>query len=303
MKRTVAFALLFAATTAVAQVPVTRVADDAKVLDRVAEAARKDLPRDLLRRIADEDVELLRGRRGDGTYQYAGYERLEAGRITDSFSVEPRNGDELKRLEIRGANVYRVTISLPSRRMLVTKNRRIWIDRVDIEYIPQGGSVSKTQTLKVGAWFEAGSTRNVELDDIARQATVRVYARGDKAAGYGNIGISLIQARIFDHPDSPYADAVASLKAVQRALDHDDTASIRSMAARVSQSLRGASVADLQPVPRVVDVIAPRADVAPSPDVTLELQDIEDLLTGTDGEKRQGLDRLHQLLRRLRAPK
>ncbi len=31
-----------------------------------------------------------------------------------------------------------------------------------------------------------------------------------------------------------------------------------------------------------------------------ELQTIEDLLTGSDAEKREGLDRLHQLIRRLR---
>jgi hypothetical protein len=37
-----------------------------------------------------------------------------------------------------------------------------------------------------------------------------------------------------------------------------------------------------------------------APDVYAELQSIEDLMTGSDAEKRQGLDRLHQLLRRLR---
>jgi hypothetical protein len=45
-----------------------------------------------------------------------------------------------------------------------------------------------------------------------------------------------------------------------------------------------------------MDVTAPKAD----DQLYGELQSIEDLLTGTDAEKRQGLDRLHQLLRRLR---
>jgi hypothetical protein len=31
-----------------------------------------------------------------------------------------------------------------------------------------------------------------------------------------------------------------------------------------------------------------------------DLQTVEDLLTGTEAEKREGLDRLHQLVRRLR---
>jgi len=34
--------------------------------------------------------------------------------------------------------------------------------------------------------------------------------------------------------------------------------------------------------------------------VTAELQAIEDLLTGSEAEKRQGMDRLHQLIRKNR---
>jgi hypothetical protein len=302
--KSLAFAALVVATAAFAQTPATRVADDAKVIDRVAQASKKDLPRDLLRRIVDEDVDLLRGKKSDGTYQYAGYERLEASRISDSFSIEPKGGeDDLRRIELRGDQTYRLVIGLPSRRMLVTKNRRLWVDRADIEYIPQGGSTTKVQSVKIGAWLEPGTSRNVDFDEIARQATVRVFARADKKDGYSNVVLTLIQARIFDHPDSPFADAVASLKAIQRALDHSDIASIRSMSSRVMRGL-GAVEA---PAVRTIDVIAPRAETttaaAPSADVLRELQEIEDLLTGNEAERRQGADRLHQLLRRLRTAK
>jgi hypothetical protein len=297
------FAALLIATTAFAQSPASRVADDAKVIDRVAQASKKDLPRDLLRRIVDEDVDLLRGKRPDGTFQYAGYERLEASRVTDSFSVEPKGEDYLARLELRAENAYRATISLPARRMLVTKNKRIWIDRVEIDSIAQGASTSKVQTVKIGEWMAAGASRNIDFDEIARQATVRVFARADKKEGYGNVLVTLVQARIFDNKDSPYADPVASLKAIQKALDHSDVASIRSMASRVMQGL-GAVEA---PAVRTIDVIAPRTEAAttsaPSAEVVRELQEIEDLLTGSETERRQGADRLHQLLRRLRTPK
>ena len=47
-----------------------------------------------------------------------------------------------------------------------------------------------------------------------------------------------------------------------------------------------------------VERIAARFQV--DSDTLAELQAIEDLLTGTEVERRQGLDRLHQLLRRLR---
>ena len=120
-----------------AEVPVARVADDAKAVDRVAAASKRDLPRDLLRRIVDDDIEALRGRRSDGTYEYAGFERFDSGRTTQSFSVQPKD----EKLEIRGSFVYKLQIESPSRRMLVTKNRRVYLDHVEIDAIPvQGGA-------------------------------------------------------------------------------------------------------------------------------------------------------------------
>jgi hypothetical protein len=271
-----------------AEVPVARVADDAKAVDRVAAASKHDLPRDLLRRIVNDDIEALRGRRADGSYEYAGFERFDSGRTTQSFSVQPKD----EKLEIRGSFVYRLQIESPSRRMLVTKNRRVYLDHVEIDAIPVQGGAQKTQSVKLDTWLEAGQSKSVDFDEIAKQATVRAFVRGDKEAGYANVALSLIQARIFDSPDSPYADAVASAKAILRALDHDDVPSIRAMATRMAN--------DLQPSSPPANVAA--REPAATPDFYNELQAIEDLLTGTEAERRQGIDRLHQLLRKLRQP-
>lgn len=298
--------LIIASTVALAQpAPVGRIAEDARVVDRVAELSKRDLPRDLLKRMLDQDIDLLRGKRNDGSYQYASWERLEAGRVSDSFSIQPSAEDKLTKAEIRGDFVYRVVLDMPSRRMIVTKNRPIWIDRVEIDYIPQASAVTKTQVAKIGAWLAPGELKPVDIDDVARQATVRVFARTDAKTGYGNLNVTLIQAKIFDNPDSPYADAVASAKAIQRGLDHDDISSIRAMAQRMANDLQ-----PQVPTAHAVDVTAPRVEVAPVPqpaqtavsaDIYNEIQAIEDLLTGSDAERRQGLDRLHQLLRRLRS--
>lgn len=295
--------LLAAAATALAQSPAGRVADDAKVIDRVAEASRKDLPRDLLKRIVNEDIELLRVKRPDGMYQYAGYDKMEAGRTSDSYSVDPDKKEAV--LEIRGAFVYRIIIASPSRRMLVTRNKHVFVDRAEIEYIPLNDPGKKTQTSKLGAWIEPGTSKTIEINEIARQATVRLYVHAEQS--YGNLDVTLIQAKIFDDPTSPYADAVSSAKAILAAVDRNDIASIRSMAQRIAGSLQpsAASVAavpsQVPPIPPkptagTVDVTAPRAD----DQLYQELQAIEDLLTGSEAERRQGADRLHQLLRRLR---
>src|SRR6185436_8935001 len=78
--------LLF--TSSVSAQQISKVADDGLVIDRVAEASKRDLPRDLLKRIVNEDIDILRGKRQDGSYQYATYERFEAGRNTQSFSIQ-----------------------------------------------------------------------------------------------------------------------------------------------------------------------------------------------------------------------
>jgi hypothetical protein len=293
--KSIAVAIVLSATAAVAQVPVAQVATDARVLDRVAELSKHDLPRDLLRRIVNEDIELLRGRRGDGTYQYATHERLESGRSSESFSVDPLPEDKLAKVEVQGAFVYRLVIGTPSRRMVVTKNRPVWVDRVEIESIPEKGTSAKSQVVPVRAWLEPGGSRTIDFDTVGRQTTVRVFARSDKAKGYGNIVLTLIEAKVFDLPDSPYADALASEKAILKAIDAGDIGSIRAMAQRIAGSLQGASQS-VAATPGRIDVVAPAA----GGDLYPELQAIEDLLTGTEAERREGLDRLHQLIRQAR---
>ncbi|HJT17782.1 MAG TPA: hypothetical protein VJ853_10355 [Thermoanaerobaculia bacterium] len=282
------------AILAAVDIPVAKVADDAKAIDRVAQASKRDLPTDLLRRIVNEDIEQLRGHRADGTYEYAGFDRFESGRTSKSFSVDSSDHT----LEVHGSFVYRLQIDSPSRRMLVTRNRKVYLDHVDIDYIPvTPGAARKTQTVKIEEWIDAGQQRSVDFEAIAKEATVRLFAHSDKATGYGNLDLSLIEARVIDNADSPYADAVASAKAIQRALDHNDISSIRAMAQRM--------YSDLQPGvgPAAAGEVTVRpAEAGPHTDMDLlnELQAIEDLLTGSEAERRQGMDRLHQLVRKLR---
>ena len=291
--------IALAAILAAVEIPVAKVADDAKVIDRVAQASRKDLPRDLLKRIVNEDIESLRGHHPDGTYEYASFERFEAGRQTQSFSMQVTD----TKLEMHGSLIYKVQIDSPSRRMLVTKNRRIYLDRAEIDYIAiDKGATRKIQTVKLDSWLEPGQSKSIDFEAIATEATVRLFGHADEKQGYANLDMALVEARVIDNADSPYADAVASAKAILRGLDHDDISSIRAMAKRMNTDL----VAQLpsSQVPAQVAVVpgnpATGQPATANPDMLNELQAIEDLLTGNDSEKRQGMDRLHQLVRKLR---
>ena len=302
------FLLVMIAASMQAQTnPAQRVADDAMVVDRVAEASKRDLPRDLLKRIVNDDIDLLRGKRTDGSYEYAAWERFEAGRISNSFSVQP-SAEKMATLEIKGAWIYRVIVEIPSRRLLVRKNRPIWIERVDVDFVADGTTQSQIKSFEVKAWLQPDEVRPFDLPAIARQATVKVIATADPKGGYGNVDVALVQAKIIDKADSPYAEAVTSAKAMLRALDNGEIPSLRAMAQRLRSSLGGGtpatagSIASGRPSTAEVAVVAPKpqADLAGRVEMQAELQLIEDLLTGNDSERREGLDRLHQMIRRLR---
>jgi hypothetical protein len=297
MKRALLILVLAAAVQAQQQQTnvLQRVSEDAIVFDRVAQASKRDLPRDLLKRIVEEDIDLLRGKRADGTYQYATFERFDSGRVNDSFSIQPRGEDKMQTVELKGDWVYRVVLEVPSRKMLVRRNQPVWIERVDLDYVGESGSQNERESIEIKQWLQPGEFRPVDFPDVARRATVRVAARADEKNGYGNLSVSLVKARIVDNADSPYADLVASVKAVQRALDNGDVASIRSMA----QRMRGAG--GLKPTaPQAPAPQAPAPQETTSPEMRNELQMIEDLLTGTEQERRDGMDRLHQLIRKMR---
>ena len=164
---------------------------------------------------------------------------------------------------------------------------------------------TKRETIDIGEPLPPGASRDVEFPEVARQATVRLFARADREEGYGNLDLTLVEARIVDNADSPYADAVATAKAMLRAVDAREVPSIRAMAARLRDNLApyyappaaAAVVETPAPAAQTVEVVAAPEDTR---EMYLELRDIEDLLTGTEEERREGMDRLHQLVRKLR---
>ena len=44
-----------------------------------------------------------------------------------------------------------------------------------------------------------GNAKTIDLGDIGKQATARVYAHAE-AGGYANVTLTFIEARIFDEP-------------------------------------------------------------------------------------------------------
>ncbi|MEO8217510.1 MAG: hypothetical protein ABI718_10560 [Acidobacteriota bacterium] len=295
-------------------VDVTKVRDDARVIKRIAEVAVKDLPRDVMTRIVNEDIDTLRGKRSDSTYRFAHYGREEAGRKSDGFTVSASG--ETTALTLKGEFVYALRIEIPSRRFVVRKNQRTWIDRVELDITPVEGTRTRYDAIPIGQWMDPGTNRMVELPDIARDARITVYAKTEKS-GPASVQLALLEAKVQDDPSSPYARAVENEKLILSNLKKGDQSNLTTVANLIMQdpALAGTYASSYGTI--TTETIsrpmngpgyaspANRAgstqDVSPQDgEMYGELQAIEDLLTGTDSERRHGLDRLHQLVRRLR---
>jgi len=290
----------------------TMVYEDAKALKRVAQVAGRDLPREVLGKIVKEDIDLLRGKRSDGTFTYAHYEREEASREEGRFAVR-KDDDRKATAQIRAAWAYRLIISVPNRRLVVTKNRRTYIDRVEMDLTTANGE-HQSKTIPVQTWLEPGEERKIDLPDIERDAIAKVFAHVDSGErGAATIELSLLVAKLTDNSDSPYFTAVSTTKQLQRAVERGDADSARRLSDTLTSSLEPSPSYSLSTRNGDMTVSAPRISAPPPPspaapgfesppavEVYLELQSIEDLLTGNEAERRDGLDKLHQLVRKVR---
>lgn len=283
---------------------ISQVADDARAIRRVTEVAgRRDLPRDILRTIVKEDIDILRGKQPDSTYQFAEYGKEDAGRITEDYTVAA--GEKLTPLKVRGDFVYELLVESPARRYLVRKNQRVFVERVEVDLSPIGSSPSRLETIPVDAWLDRGQTRRIGLPEIARAARVTVYARTEKEAGPASLQLSLVKARIIDDPNSPYARAVETAKLLEESLNKEDRSRVITTAGMLGAdpALKAGNSRGSERLEMPVEVPAKRTEqreIIPGDPFYEDLQEIEDLLTGSDEERREGLDRLHQVIRRMR---
>lgn len=281
---------------------IDQVREDAKVILRILEASEKDLPRDLMRKIVEEDIDILRGKQNDGTYLYASYVADEADRSEQGFTV--RAGEQLAQFNVKGEASYAVLLRVPGRRFLVRKNQQVYVDRVDLDITPAAsGFPSRVETVKIGAWIPAGGDRLVTFPQIARSARVTVHARTDKDAGPASLQLILLEPRLSDDPRSPWYRPVENAKVLLREIERRDRPKIESAARLIAGDplLTAPPVAttarrDSWTSPDLGPDILPSA----SDELYLELRRIEELLSGNEFDRRQGMDMLRQMVRRLR---
>lgn len=301
MKKTAISLLFLVAGAAVAQPSNPEIAsmvyEDAKVVRRIADVARRDLPRDLVRRILDEDLDLLRGKISEQQYRYARWERTESDRREERFTIQtPSDREDPSAVAMKDELPYRIRLQVPSRRLLLLSNRRVFFDRVDLTHVPVGESAVRSETIRIDSWLEPGEERFLEMPQIAREATATVWARtdpGEKAA----FDVAFYRASLVDDAASPFATVVRRIKSAGDAVSDRDYRRIRSLADEIMALLEATAT----PGAQAISAIPPTAPTPPvTDDLYFELRHIEDLLGGSEDDRREARERLRRLVMRLR---
>jgi hypothetical protein len=297
-----ALALLIAAQagaqSAVDREIARQVYEDAKLMRRVADVARRDLPRDVLQKILAEDLDLLRGRISEYEYRYAAYARTEADRKEERFTVKTnREKPELDSFELEGKLTYRFRIQAPSRRMLLLSNRHIYVDRVDLTYLPIGREAAVAESIDVKTWLEPGEERIIEVPQIAREAKARIWVSTDPGEG-GSVDLAVYRATLVDNPDSPFATVVRRVAVFEDAVRERDYRKLRNVADEVIALLE--SRVDPGGAPRVAALPPPGGAARTDDDIYFELREIHVRMLGDENSRKDAIERIERLITRLR---
>lgn len=311
--------LLFVPATLFAQMPrdekVEAIAADLRTLARVADVA-KELrdSRQVMLSIVDQDVELLRTKRDDGTYRWASLQREEGGRVVEEKTIDKVQSEkELRNVTVSTLNAYRVVITVPRKRGLVSANNRVWIRNLIVDSTGFDGKPTH-QELPVNVWVNPGDNYGVALPDIGKS----VRATAELGVESGNkeavASVALLEAKLVDDPTSPYYPAVSRLLQIRRVIAANDIqrgvlkTAIDEALLSVPGELEKRAIEQAQAAQSRKDLAVSGTTKGSivvgdaTPDVVKELTEIQRLLNGTLDEQSEARKRLQALATALAPP-
>lgn len=302
--------LLFQVSDAPAPDPkLETLATDLRALARVT-AMAQDLERNrqVLLAIVDDDVKSFREPRDNGTYRWASLQREEASRVKEEKTIDlVQTEAALRNVTVTAPNAYRVDITVPKKRNLISENNRVFVRNVIVESTGFDGKVTRNE-IPVSAWVNPGDTNSVALPDIGKS----VKATAELGVESGNkkavAEVALVQAKLVDDPQSPYFPAVKRLLLIRDAVAESDInrGRVKSSIDEAVLALPGELEKRAQEQKRLLEERAVMKNAIGSgdvsPDVLAALQDVARLLNGNASEQADGRAKLAELIAKVSAP-
>lgn len=204
-------------------VPVTSdeqqamLAVDLKALSRIVGIAKEpESHRDLILALVDDDIEKLREPKGDGTYRYASLQRIEAGRVSEEKGLEKVFTEQsTETISVNAANTYRLVVSVPEKRNLISRNNRVYIRNAVIEWTGFNGKTTRTETA-VNTWIDPNDSYGIAIPEIAKNAQATVEVGVESGSKKAVAQVHLLQAKLVDDPRSPYFPAIQRLQSIRQ---------------------------------------------------------------------------------------
>lgn len=212
-----------AAEVAPADQKIDRVDDDLRAIERIATlASNLNDTRQVMLAIVDADIDDLREPRADGTYRWASLQRLEASRVKEHHTVERVQSEkELREITLTAPNAYRLEVSVPTKRNLVSANNRVYIRNVVVDSTGFDGKMTHHE-IAVDAWVNPGDANGVALPEIGKSVKVTVELGVETGEKVAVADVSLLEAKLVDDPTSPYFPAVSRLQQIRQVLEAKD---------------------------------------------------------------------------------
>ncbi len=319
MRKTIwLFALLIAVCASAQTQPalprdakIDQVDGDFRALSRIA-ALSKDLndDRQVMQAMVDNDLELLREKRPDDTYRWASLQREEAGRVKDQKGIDRVQSEkELREVTISAPNAYRVEVSLPTKRNLVSGNNRVWVRNVIVDSTGADGKTTHHE-IAVNQWVNPGDSTGVALPEIGKSVKATVELGVETGEKHAVADVALLQAKLVDDPSSPYYPAVKRLLQIRDVLNAKgiDRGLLKSTTDEALLSLpgeldkRNAEMAAALERRKQTQATGTVVQGDASPDVIAALQEVTRLLGGTLQDQTDARTKLQALIDKLQPP-
>jgi hypothetical protein len=207
------------ANTVPADTRIELVTSDVRALSRIT-ALAKDLEdtRPLLLAIVDSDLVTLRDQQANDTYRWASLQREEASRVRNERSIERVQTEKvLTEVTVTAPNAYRVEVTLPTKRNLISANNRIYVRNILVDSTGFDGKTTHHE-LAVNAWVNPGDANGVALPEIGHSVKATAELGVETGEKKGVAEVSLVQAKLVDDPASPYFPAVRRLLQIRDAV-------------------------------------------------------------------------------------
>ena len=297
------------------QAKLAGIAVDFKAIERIADLCEHfEACNPVIQKITEQNLEMLREARKDGSYRWASFQRVEARRSEKEIDINRVHSEQdLDVAEVTGKRAYSVVVSVPKKRGVFLANSKVFVRDITAEQTSADGTTTSKE-IPVGVWVNPGDSHTVPLDEISSstRAKIRVgvSAGGTKAVA----SAALLQAGLVDDPLNPYHPAVKRFNAIAAIANEKNPS--RGQLKTVAQeaylevpgemekftAARDAKIALMKKLAETGEKAGTIALGDATPDVVHEIAEANKLLSGTVEQQAAGRALLEALVMKLSPP-